>query len=117
MLSNILDNAVTHGREGGHIRLTLASRPAGGAVLSVADDGPGIPAEARAMVLRRFHRLDAARATPGTGLGLALVAAVAELHGMALSLGDNAPGLLVTLEMPAAPGGTPDAPDGQRMAA
>jgi signal transduction histidine kinase len=101
MLSNLLDNAVKHGREGGRIALTLTPEPAGGAVLTVADDGPGIPEEARAMVLRRFHRLDTARTTPGTGLGLALVAAVAELHGMALVLGDNAPGLRVTLEVPA----------------
>ena len=85
MLSNILDNAVKHGRSGGRIDVQLTARPAGGAVLTVADDGPGIPAEAREAVLRRFHRLDAARATPGTGLGLALVKAVADLHGMALT--------------------------------
>jgi len=67
----------------------------------VADDGPGIPAADREAVLRRFHRLDAARATPGTGLGLALVKAVADLHGMTLTLGDAAPGLIATLEIPA----------------
>lgn len=100
MLSNILDNAVKHGRAGGRIGVQLAARPAGGAVLTVTDDGPGIPAEAREAVLRRFHRLDTARATPGTGLGLALVKAVADLHGMALSLGEAGPGLRVTLEMP-----------------
>jgi len=101
MLSNILDNAVKHGRSGGRITVHLAPRPAGGAVLTVADDGPGIPAADREAVLRRFHRLDAARATPGTGLGLALVKAVADLHGMTLTLGDAAPGLIATLEIPA----------------
>ena len=100
MLSNLLDNAVKHGRSGGRIALQLSARPAGGAVLTVADDGPGIPAEARQAVLRRFHRLDAARATQGTGLGLALVKAVADLHGMALTLGDAGPGLRVTLDIP-----------------
>jgi signal transduction histidine kinase len=101
MLSNILDNAVKHGRSGGRIEVQLTARPAGGAVLTVADDGPGIPAEARDAVLRRFHRLDAARTTQGTGLGLALVKAVADLHGMALTLGEAGPGLRVTLEIPA----------------
>jgi len=69
----------------------------------VADDGPGIPEAERARVLRRFHRLDAARSRPGSGLGLALAAAVAELHGMTLTLGDNAPGLRATIEVPAPP--------------
>ncbi|MCB4821050.1 sensor histidine kinase [Roseicella aerolata] len=104
MLSNLVDNAVKHGRAGGRILLSLATRPEGGMVLAVSDDGPGVPAEARPLVLRRFHRLDAARATPGTGLGLALVAAVAELHGMALTLGDNGPGLVVRLDIPAVSG-------------
>ena len=101
MLSNLLDNAVRHGRAGGRIELSLRPDPAGGAVLTVADDGPGIPAEARELVLRRFHRLESERSTPGTGLGLALVKAVAELHGMPLTLGDAAPGLVVTLLVPA----------------
>lgn len=100
MVSNLVDNAIKHGREGGRIRLALVLRPEGGSVLTVADDGPGVPPEARALVLRRFHRLDAARAKPGAGLGLALVVAVAELHGMMLTLEDNAPGLRVQLVMP-----------------
>nr|WP_274607275.1 HAMP domain-containing sensor histidine kinase [Paracraurococcus ruber] len=101
MLSNLLDNAVKHGRAGGRIVVTLS--PA--AILAVADDGPGIPPESRGAVLRRFHRLDAARATPGTGLGLALVSAVAELHGIGLSLEENAPGLRVRLAFPGGPDG------------
>ncbi|OYW09261.1 MAG: hypothetical protein B7Z53_03285 [Rhodospirillales bacterium 12-71-4] len=93
MLANLVENAIRHGREGG--RVTLALRP--GPEITVVDDGPGIPAEARALVLRRFHRLDASRSSAGTGLGLALVAAVAELHGLALALEDAAPGLRVRL--------------------
>lgn len=97
-LANLLDNAVTHGREGGRVALALSSA----AVITVEDDGAGIPAESRAAVLQRFHRLDAARSRPGAGLGLALVAAVAELHGARLALGDagGGAGLRVTLALP-----------------
>jgi signal transduction histidine kinase len=66
----------------------------------VADDGPGIPEAERERVFRRFHRLDAARATPGAGLGLALVRAVAALHGMTVTLADAAPGLRVRVTIP-----------------
>ncbi|WP_203072531.1 sensor histidine kinase [Falsiroseomonas ponticola] len=92
MLANLVENAIRHGRADGTVRLALEDR-----AITIADDGPGIPAEARGQVFRRFHRLDAARATPGTGLGLALVAAVAELHGMRIALEDAAPGLRVRL--------------------
>ncbi len=98
-VANLLDNAIKHGREGGRISLALTPD----ATVTVADDGGGIPAEAHGAVLRRFHRLDAARSRPGAGLGLALVAAVAELHGARLVLGDAAPGLQVSLALP--PGG------------
>jgi signal transduction histidine kinase len=67
----------------------------------IADDGPGIPEAEHERVFRRFHRLDAARATPGSGLGLALVRAVAALHGMAVTLSDAAPGLIVRVAIPA----------------
>jgi signal transduction histidine kinase len=93
MLSNLMDNALTHG--GQRLRVTLHPGP----VLEVADDGPGIPAEEYARVLRRFYRLDRSRSTPGSGLGLALVAAVAKLHGTAPVLSDAAPGLRVTVDL------------------
>jgi signal transduction histidine kinase len=96
MLSNLLDNALAHG--GPHVSVTLRAGP----VLEVADDGPGIPAEERPRVLRRFYRLDRSRGTPGSGLGLALVAAVARLHGAAPVLSDAQPGLRVTLDLSAA---------------
>jgi signal transduction histidine kinase len=92
MLANLVENAIRHGRAGGHV--ALAAEAAG---LTVADDGPGIPGAERERVFRRFHRLDAARSTPGSGLGLALVRAVAELHGMTIRLEDAAPGLRVRL--------------------
>lgn len=101
LLANLVENAVRHGRAGGHVSLTLAPAADGGAEAVIADDGPGIPAEERERVFRRFHRLDAARATPGAGLGLALVRAVASLHGMTVTLADAAPGLTVRVAIPA----------------
>ncbi len=68
--------------------------------VTVTDDGPGIPEAERERVFRRFHRLDAARSTPGSGLGLALVRAVADLHGIGIALEDAGPGLRVRLTLP-----------------
>jgi signal transduction histidine kinase len=79
--------------------VAVADTPSGVA-LSVADTGPGIPAEARAHVLERFVRLEESRNSPGTGLGLSLVAAVARLHDARLDLDDNKPGLKATLVFP-----------------
>jgi len=100
-LANLLDNAVKYSPPGGRIDLTLRRDDGGGAQLAVADSGPGIPAEDRDRVLQRFVRLDDSRGTPGSGLGLSLVAAVAKLHGVELHLADNAPGLKVSLIFPA----------------
>lgn len=100
-LTNLLDNAVKYTPEGG--RIDVALEHADGTVrVTVGDSGPGIPAADRERVLARFSRLDQARSKPGNGLGLALVNAVAEQHDGKLTLGDNAPGLVVTLELPAA---------------
>jgi signal transduction histidine kinase len=107
MIANLVENAVRHGRGGGRVALVLSPAAEGGAVLEVADDGPGIPESERERVFRRFHRLDAARSTPGSGLGLALVRAVAELHGLSVTLSDAAPGLRVTVAFPAPPAAAP----------
>jgi signal transduction histidine kinase len=101
LLANLVENAVRHGRAGGRVAITLRAAAGGGAEAVIADDGPGIPEAERERVFRRFHRLDAARATPGSGLGLALVRAVAALHGMAVTLSDAAPGLIVRVAIPA----------------
>ena len=101
-VSNLLDNAIKYTPEGGRIALVLEGAAHGrGPRVTVADNGPGIPADMREKVLQRFVRLDAARASPGNGLGLSLVDAVARLHGARLVLEDNAPGLRISLEFPA----------------
>ncbi len=96
MVANIIDNAIRHTPQGSHIEVSLADRGSQ-LMASVSDNGPGVPEGARASILRRFYRLDSSINTPGVGLGLPLVAAVAELHGMRLTVGDNAPGLSVTI--------------------
>ena len=99
-LANLLDNAVKYTPPGGCVRLEVG-RGASGPVIAVTDSGPGIPEAERARVLQRFVRLDATRSTPGSGLGLSLVDAVAKLHGAELMLTDNRPGLKVSLAFPA----------------
>jgi signal transduction histidine kinase len=99
-LTNLLDNAVKYTPTGGRIAVTL-ERTEDVARLRVADSGPGVPAADRERVLQRFTRLDQARSQPGNGLGLALVNAVTTQHHGRLSLGDNSPGLVVTIEIPA----------------
>ena len=63
----------------------------------MADSGPGIPDRDESKVIERFYRGDASRGTPGVGLGLSLVDAVARLHGSSLRFEDNAPGLRVVI--------------------
>ncbi len=99
-LANLLDNAIKYTPAGGRVRIAVEDRPSGVA-LSVADTGPGIPEADRARVVERFVRLEESRNSPGTGLGLSLVAAVARLHEAQLELADNAPGLRATLLFPA----------------
>lgn len=98
-ISNLMDNSLRHCPPGTHIAVELA-RSAKTCLLCVADDGPGIPAEARELVFRRFFRLESSRSTPGHGLGLSLVAAIAELHGAAITLSDNGPGTKIVLAFP-----------------
>jgi len=95
---NLLDNALKYG--GGEVRLS-AHQHDGRAALEVSDTGPGIPENEREAVFGRFVRLEPSRSTPGYGLGLSLVRAVARLHNGTVSLGDNRPGLRVRLEFAA----------------
>ena len=95
-IANLVDNAIKHGREAGRIVVRLDRRETG-TLISVADNGPGIPVAERQQVFRRFYRLERSRCTPGNGLGLSLVAAVARHHDAHIELFDNSPGLKVEM--------------------
>lgn len=109
-LANLIDNAVKYAAETGDDRkprVELAACADGGRILlTVSDNGPGIPEADRKRVLDRFVRLEQSRTKPGSGLGLSLVAAVAHSHGGEIRLEDNAPGLRVVLDLPASGGGS-----------
>ncbi|MEF2072524.1 sensor histidine kinase [Consotaella aegiceratis] len=101
-LSNLIDNALKYAsRADGATRIAieLAHRD-DRLLLSVVDNGAGIPEDKRDRVLERFYRLDESRSKPGSGLGLSLVQAIARLHGGQIVLGDAEPGLRVTLDLP-----------------
>jgi signal transduction histidine kinase len=99
-LANLVDNAIKYTPAGGKVRIRTAVTPES-IDLSVADSGPGIPLADRPRVTERFVRLEASRSSPGTGLGLSLVAAVAHFHGAELVLEDNMPsGLKAVLRFP-----------------
>ena len=108
-LANILDNAVKYTPGGGAIMLRVRQRSSGDVEFSVTDTGPGVPEEDRDRVVGRFVRLENSRNQPGAGLGLSLVAAVAEAHKGRLELtegpgmvDDIGPGLRVALILPRA---------------
>ncbi len=92
MVANLVENALTHTPAGAHVRVEV---DAARARISVTDDGPGVPPAMLSRVFERFVRLDASRSTPGTGLGLALSAAIATAFGGRLYAEDAGPGLRV----------------------
>ncbi|MFB4294471.1 DUF4153 domain-containing protein [Nonomuraea sp. ATR24] len=100
VLANLLDNAVRHSPSGGSVTVT-ASASAAGVTLSVADQGPGIPPDARGRVFERFSRLDAGRTADagGAGLGLAIVKEIVELHGGSIRIDDCA-GCRMVVDLP-----------------
>lgn len=102
MGANIIENSLRHSPPEVSVTIDLKRSKAGGHLLEISDDGPGIPEAERANVFRRFYRLNAATSEVGHGLGLSLVAAIADLHGATIELQDNAPGLRVVLLFPAA---------------
>jgi signal transduction histidine kinase len=108
-IANVLDNAVKYTPPGGAVMLRSRRRSSGEVEFSVTDTGPGVPEEHRERVVQRFVRLENSRNQPGSGLGLSLVAAVAEAHGGRLELdegpgkvGEMGPGLRVALVLPRA---------------
>jgi signal transduction histidine kinase len=93
-INNLIDNSLKYVADGGHITVEVSTGgPEGAVAVVVADDGPGIPDADKSKATQRFFRGDTSRGTPGVGLGLSLVEAVAKLHGGRLELSDNHPGL------------------------
>lgn len=101
MFANLLENAIRHCPT--NTRITCTVDQVGQSIMAViADNGPGIPEPEREKVLRRLYRLEQSRTTSGSGLGLALVKAIADLHDATLTLEDNNPGLRVAIQFPVA---------------
>lgn len=99
MLANLIENAIRHSPGATAITVT-GERRHGIVEVVVADGGPGIPEPLRRKVFQRFYRLETSRTTPGSGLGLSLVAAIAALHDVTVALDDNRPGLQAALRFP-----------------
>ena len=99
MLANLVENACRHSPSGARISIG-AERKDGMVLLWVQDNGPGIPADERDKVFRRFYRLDISRSTPGSGLGLSLAAAIASLHRGRIQLLDASPGVRAEIRLP-----------------
>jgi signal transduction histidine kinase len=97
-VANLVDNAIKHGPEAGQVTVEVTQTD--GSTITVTDNGPGIPADERQHVFKRFYRLERSRRTPGNGLGLSLVVAVARLYGANIEMVDNAPGLKFQLRLP-----------------
>ena len=95
-LVNVVDNAVRFTPGGGQVCIELRGSP-GQPVLMVADSGPGIAPDERLTVFKPFHRGESSRTTPGSGLGLSLVAEIMRLHGFSVVIGDNRPGCRIEL--------------------
>jgi len=88
-VSNLLENAIKYTPRGGSIRLVSRKKRGGSIEIAIMDDGPGIPTWDRERVKERFVRLDKSRSLPGSGLGLSLVEAVADLHRAEFVMRDN----------------------------
>ena len=99
LFANLIENAIRHCPKDAQI--AIQGKVAGGKVIiEVSDDGPGIPEREYEAVFRRLYRVERSRTTPGSGLGLSMVKAIADLHGAKVSLADNRPGLRVIVEFP-----------------
>lgn len=100
LFANLIENSVRHSPDGAVIQIE-ATRVGDKTQVLVADNGPGIPADMRERVFQRFYRLELSRTTPGSGLGLSLVRAIASLHDVPIELLPNAPGLTVQVKFSA----------------
>ena len=108
MIANLVENTIRHTPSDTPIEVSLSSDRKR-IVATVTDKGPGVAIEERERIFERFYRSEQSRSTPGNGLGLSLVKAVADLHGIALHARDNDPGLQIVMRFP-------DTKDGRRHA-
>lgn len=99
LFSNLIENALRHTPRGTNVAMRL-SRAGSLGCAEILDNGPGVPEGERSRVLRRFYRLERSRTTPGNGLGLSLVAAIADVHAAKIELSDNNPGIKITIRFP-----------------
>jgi signal transduction histidine kinase len=99
LTANLVENSIRHTPPGTGIGIT-ARRSGHDLVVTFTDTGPGIPEAERGKVFERLYRIDHSRSTPGSGLGLSLVKAIADLHGATIEIGDNRPGLRITIRFP-----------------
>lgn len=99
LIANLIENAIQHCPKGTRIEMRLRQTDRGSAI-TVSDNGPGIPEIERENVFRRLYRLEQSRTTPGHGLGLSLVSAIADLHHASVTLTDNGPGLSAEIAFP-----------------
>ena len=100
-LANLVENALRHTPSGTRIGVQV-QRTLGSVMLAVEDDGPGVPSADLPQLTRRFYRAERSRTSPGNGLGLSLVSAVADLHGAKLTLAAGNPGFRTCLSFPTA---------------
>jgi signal transduction histidine kinase len=99
-IASLLDNAIKYAGRGSRVELRAQNEPEGVSLI-VQDDGPGVPVHELPRLTERFYRMDRARRHPGNGLGLAIVSAIAALHGGKLQLANAEPGLRVSIRLPA----------------
>ncbi|MGN1285628.1 MAG: sensor histidine kinase, partial [Bradyrhizobium sp.] len=99
LFANLIENAIRHTPAGTRIEISVALQAAG-LVAEVRDNGPGIPMHEHEKVFQRLYRLDKSRSTPGTGLGLSLVKAIADLHSATVSMRPRNPGVAAVVVFP-----------------
>lgn len=99
LFANLIENAVRHCPPGTRVRMAIEAGEETYEA-TVTDDGPGIPERERAKVFRRLYRVERARSSAGSGLGLSLVAAIADLHDAKATLSGSNPGLKVSIGFP-----------------
>ena len=97
--ANVIENAIKYTPDNGALSISLI-RLSTELVVTISDNGPGIPESEREKVFRRFYRLDQSRSSSGNGLGLSMVSAVISLHSGSITLEDNNPGLRTVIRLP-----------------